>query len=83
MFDKLFRQHKRLAVDLDSIGDTLRYIESDIAGSPQYAKLHTAIKAALDEVERLDVRDGEQTSADQGSYQRMESPAQFEPLVSD
>lgn len=82
MFDKLFRQHKRLSVDLDSIGDTLRYIESDVSGSPQYTKLHAAIKAALHEVERLEVQDDKPASANQPALSAKHH-MDFVPLIND
>jgi hypothetical protein len=53
VLQSLIRSRQRLAVDLDAIGDTLRYIESDLGGDPAYAPLHDAIRKALAEVEKL------------------------------
>jgi hypothetical protein len=42
---------KRQPIDLDSIRETLCYIESDIASQSAYASLATHIRAALADIE--------------------------------
>ncbi len=41
----------RSLVDLDTLRETLRYIESDVAAAPEFATLAKHIRAALVEVE--------------------------------
>lgn len=44
----------RVALDVDSIRDTLLYLESDTRGTAGCERLHAAIRAALVEVDGLD-----------------------------
>ena len=41
-------------IDLDAVRDTLLYIESDVAQSPELDRVAKAIREALVEIERID-----------------------------
>lgn len=41
-------------IDLASIRDTLRYIESDLRETSEYARLHAIVELALSEIERME-----------------------------
>lgn len=78
MLGKLRQQHRRLAIDLDAIGDTLRYIESETAGSPLHTRLHGAIAKAIGEVERLQADDDRPAANDVATQG---ASAHFIPLL--
>ena len=73
MFESFRRPRKSIAIDLASVRDTLRYIESDLGRAPEYAKLASEIRAALAEIDRLEVRG---TMVDAPEYHS----AQFLPI---
>lgn len=78
MLGKLRQQQRRLAIDLDAIGDTLRYIESETAGSPMHARLHGAIAKALGEVDRLQAADDRHERSEPSAHG---AGAHFIPLL--
>lgn len=56
MFESFRRPRHSIDIDLASVRDTLRYIEGDLGRAPEYAKLAGQIRAALAEIDRLEMR---------------------------
>lgn len=54
MFDAFLPSAKRLAIDIGSVRDTLRYLESDLRHTSEYARLADTLRTALVEIDRLE-----------------------------
>lgn len=54
MFDAFLPSAKRLAIDIGSVRDTLRYLESDLRHTSEYARLADTLRSALVEIDRLE-----------------------------
>ena len=59
MFEVFNRPRRSVSIDLASVRDTLRYIESDLNQAPELIRLATAVRSALSEIERLEQADTE------------------------
>ena len=76
MFENLGRRRRHLAIDLQSVRDTLLYIESDLAAAPELDRLTGSIRAALAEIARLEADTGpsEKPAISAARFVRARSP---------
>ncbi|HPG88530.1 MAG TPA: hypothetical protein PLD46_02670 [Hyphomicrobium sp.] len=58
MFGVFKKQRQLQRIDLASVRDTLLYIESDLEHAPELQRITDAIKAALAEIDRIELTDG-------------------------
>jgi hypothetical protein len=54
VFELKPRSECQMRIDLDSVRETLLYIESDLRHAPGYETVAAAISAVLDEIERVE-----------------------------
>ncbi len=57
MFKGLKRRHRIQHIDLASVRDTLLYIESDLESAPELHRITDGIRAALAEIDRIELSD--------------------------
>lgn len=54
VFELRSRAERSLRIDLESVRETLHYIESDFRGAPGYETVAAAISAVLSEIDRVE-----------------------------
>lgn len=64
MFGVFKKAPPRQRIDLASIRDTLTYIESDLDSAPELQRLADAVRAALAEIDRIELTNGRLSPAE-------------------